>query len=188
MRMQNWLVVAGVAAAMCFGASNSLAQQDNAGQGGGRRGNRNIDPAQMQQRMLERYKEVLEVTKDDEWNVLQPLVQKVMAARRDTFGFGGMGRGMFGGRRGGGATPDQGAAAGGMRRGGFGQPSPEAEALQKAIEAKASTAEIKAALGKFVEAGKAKTEQLKAAQEELRKVLTVRQEAIAHLNGLLSPQ
>ncbi|MGA2863365.1 MAG: hypothetical protein ABSF95_02645 [Verrucomicrobiota bacterium] len=185
MRMQNWLVVAGVAAALCMGVSNSMAQQDNAGQGGGRRGNRNMDPAQMQQRMLERYKEVLEVTKDDEWNVLQPLVQKVMAARRDTFG--GMGRGMFGGRRGGGANPDQGGG-GGVRPGGFGQPSPEAEALQKAIEAKASTAEIKAALGRFVEARKAKAEQLKAAQEELRKVLTVRQEAIAHLNGLLSTQ
>jgi hypothetical protein len=57
--------------------------------------------------------------------------------------------------------------------------------LQKAIDAKAPKAEVKAALEKYVAARKAKQAELEKAQEELRKVLTSRQEAIATLNGLL---
>jgi hypothetical protein len=171
-----------------------MAQDNGGGGGGGGRRQRggNFDPAQMQQQRMERYKEVLEVNNDDEWNALQPMIQKVMDARRDTFAGGGMGRGGFGGRRGGqGGGGDQGGGGQGggnaMRGGGGrgGEPSPEAEALRKAIDAKATTGEIKAALAKFVESRKAKAEQLKVAQENLRKVLTARQEAIATLNGLL---
>jgi hypothetical protein len=97
---------------------------------------------------------------------------------------GGMGRGMFGGpRRGGGDNQP----AGGERRGGFmgQQPNPAAETLEKAIDAKAGKAELKAAITKYAEARKAKQAELEAAQENLRKVLTTRQEAIATLNGLL---
>ena len=67
----------------------------------------------------------------------------------------------------------------------FGSPSPEAEALQKAIDNKAPNSEIKAALAKYIESRKAKQADLEKAQAELRKVLTARQEAIASLNGLL---
>ena len=140
----------------------------------------------MQQRMMDRYKEVLEVTDDAEWKAMQPLVQKVMELRRDTH-VSGMGRGMFG--RGGPRRRRQWAASrpqGQQRRGGMfgGTPSPEAEALQKAIDSKASKAEIKAALDKYVASRKAKQAALEQAQEDLRKVLTSRQEAIATLNGL----
>lgn len=189
MRMQNWLVTAGVAAALCFGVSNSLAQGGGGG-GGRQRGGRggNMDPAQFQQMMMDNVKQTLEVNNDDEWKVLEPLVQKVMDARQQV---GNPGRGMFMGRggrggRGGGDNPggDQGNQP--QRRGGFGQnASPEAEALQRAIDAKASKAELKAALNKYVEARKTKQDQLKAAQEDLRKVLTARQEAIATVGGLL---
>ena len=64
-------------------------------------------------------------------------------------------------------------------------PSPEAEALQKAIDAKASNAELKAAMAKYNAARKEKQEALDKAQAELRKVLSVRQEAIAVSSGLL---
>jgi hypothetical protein len=174
--MQNWLA-AGIGAALCFSASNSLAQDNGGGGGGGRR----------QRGNLERYKEVLEVNNDDEWNAMQPLIQKVTEARRETFA-GGMARGMFGGRRGGQGGSEGGAERGGgnaMRRGPGGEPNPDAEALRKAIDAKAGTAEIKAALAKYVASRQARQEQLKTAQENLRKVLTARQEAIATLNGLL---
>jgi hypothetical protein len=139
----------------------------------------------MQQQMMDRYKEVLEVTDDAEWKAMQPLVQKVMEARRDSFG--GMGRGMFGrgGPRGGnnGQPADQ---QGQSRRGMFGgAPNPDADALQKAIDSKASKAEIKAALEKYVASRKAKQAALEQSQADLRKVLTSRQEAIATLNGLL---
>ena len=67
----------------------------------------------------------------------------------------------------------------------MGQPSPEAEALQRAIDGKASNSELKAALAKFVESRKAKQAELEKAQTELRKVLSLRQEAVATANGLL---
>lgn len=179
----QWLMLAAVAIVACLGTSN-LTAQDNPPRGdrpqrGGGGGGGNWDPAQMQQRMLERYKERLEVTNDDEWKALEPLVQKVMDARMQTMA--GIGRGMFG--RGGGPGGDN---NGGQRRGGFGgEPSPAAEALQKAIDSKASASELKAALAKYDEARKAKQAELDKAQANLRKVLSVRQEALATLNGLL---
>jgi hypothetical protein len=181
--MNHWLVAAGVAAVMSLGANQVAAQPDNAGPGGGgRQGRGNFDPAQFQQRMLERTKEMLEVTDDAEWKAMQPLVQKVMDLRRQSFG--GMGRGMFGrGQRGGDNPPggNQGQRRGGM----FGTPSPEADALQKAIDSKASKAETKAALEKYQASRKANQAALEQAQADLRKILTTRQEAIATLNGLL---
>ena len=161
MRINQWLVMAGIASVMSLGASQLMAQPNDGGQaapggqggpggpgGGGRQGRGNFDPAQFQQRMMDGYKQALEVTDDAEWKAMQPLVQKVMDARRDTFS--GMGRGMFGrgGPRGGNnAQPaDQ---QGQQRRGGFGgAPNPDADALQKAIDSKASKAELKAALDK----------------------------------------
>ena len=179
--MNQWLVAAGVAAVMSFAANQVIAQPDNAPPGGGGRQGRG-DPAQFQQRMLERTKEVLEVTDDAEWKAMEPLVQKVMDLRRQSFS--GMGRGMFGrGPRGGDNPPggDQAPRRGGM----FGTPSPEADALQKAIDSKASKAEMKAALEKYQASRKANQAALEQAQADLRKVLTSRQEAIATLNGLL---
>ena len=153
--------------------------------GSGGPGPMNFDPAQMQQTVLERYRQMLEVTNDDEWAAVKPLIQKVMEAR--LAGFAGMGRGMMGGpgRGGPGGGVNAQAGQGGGRAGMFGQTMPEAEALQKAIDAKASKAEIKAALEKFVAARQAKQNELQQAQDTLRKVLTARQEATATLNGLL---
>jgi hypothetical protein len=181
--MNQWLVAAGVAAVMSFGANQVAAQPDNAPPGGGGRpGRGNFDPAQMQQRMMERTKEVMEVTDEAEWKAIEPRVQKVMDLRRESFS--GMGRGMFGrGSRGGDNPPggDQGQRRGGM----FGAPNPEADALQKAIDSKASKAELKAALEKYVASRKAKQADLEKAQAALRELLTPRQEAIATLNGML---
>ena len=58
-------------------------------------------------------------------------------------------------------------------------------ALQKAIDDKAPAAEIKAKLKIVQDEAKANQAKLAAAQEELRSVLTPRQEAIATLRGLL---
>ncbi len=186
MKKTTQLLTMAAALVMCLGTSN-LTAQDNPPAGGDRpqrgggQGRGNFDPAQMQQRMLERYKETLEVTNADEWKAMEPLVQKVMEARMQSLA--GMGRGMFGrgGRGGDNNNGDQ-----GQRRGGFGgPPSPEAEALQKAIDSKASAAELKAAIAKYESARKVKQAELEQAQSNLRKVLTVRQEALATLNGLL---
>jgi hypothetical protein len=186
MKLNRSLLLASTAAFLCLGVSQtSLAQQDNGGPPPGRR---NFDPAQFRQRMMDNLKEQLEVTDDTEWKALEPMVQAVMDARMASMS--GMGRGMFGGPRRRANATDGGNNNGNngdqQRRGPFGQtPSPEADALQKAIDAKAPKAEIKAALEKFVASRKAKQTDLEKAQEQLRKVLTSRQEAIATLNGLL---
>lgn len=163
---------AGVALGVCLMSLNVQAQE--------RPDRGNFDPEQMRQRMMERYREQLEIKSDEEWKAIEPRVTKVMEARRDVGFGGGFGfRGPGGPRRGG----DEGDR--GRRREFGGGPSPEAEALQKAIEAKASNEEIKTKLTKFREARKAKEATLAKAQEDLRKVLTVRQEASAVMMGLL---
>ncbi len=180
--MKKWntrLMTATLATVWCLGAGSLLAQ-NNGGGGGGARGGRggqggqgggNFDPAQMQQRMMDRYWEQLDITDAGEKTALEPLIKAVMDARMSSFG-GMMGRGNRGGRPGGdtttGNTPP---------RTGFGAPNPAAEALQKAIDAKASNAELKAAIAKFNEARKAKQAELEAAQAKLRAALSVLQEA-----------
>jgi hypothetical protein len=183
--MNQWLVMAGVAAMMSLGASQVVAQPNNGGPGagGGRPGRGNFDPAQFRQQMMDNVKQALEVTSDDEWKALEPLIQKVMDTGMQARG--GMGRGMMF-RRNRGGDNAQPADQGQQRRGGFGgTPSAEAEALQKAIDSKASKAELKAALDKYVASRQTKQAELEKAQADLRKVLTSRQEAIATLNGLL---
>jgi hypothetical protein len=183
MKIKQLFAVCGMAAALVLGASNAFAQNDNGGNGGGNGGGGfgggrgNFDPAQFQQRIMDNIKDQLGFTNDTDWSAVQPLVQKVMDAQRDARG-AGMGR-MFGRNRGG----DQG---GGNRRGMFGgTPSPEAEALQKAIDDNAPAAQIKDLLAKYKDSQKAKQAKLAAAQADLRSVLTVKQEAQATLLGLV---
>ena len=177
MKIKNLFIVCGAAAMLLLGISRSFAQNENGGdQGGNRRGN--FDPAQFQQRMMSRFQSELGITNDTDWSAVQPLVQKVMDAQRDARGASLMR--MFGrGNRTGG---DQ----GGNRRGGFGgTPSPEAEALQKAVDDNAPAAQIKDLLTKYQASQKDKQAKLAAAQDELRAVLSVKQEAQATLLGLL---
>jgi hypothetical protein len=158
-----------------------LAQSNSVDAGGGGRGRGNFDPAQAQQRMMDNIKERLAFTNDTDWAVVQPLIQKVLDTRRE-LGPGGMGFGRFGGRGGGGGDN----ASQNNRRNAFFQPSPEAEALQKTIDDKAPTAQVKAALEKYRATRKVKQAKLEQAQEDLRKVLSVRQEAQAALLGLVN--
>ena len=109
-------------------------------------------------------------------------MQKVNDARREVGG-GGLGR-MFGRNRGGGQGGGQGGPGGG-RGGMFGTPSPEEEALQKALDDNAPSGQIKDALAKYKTAHKAKQAKLEAAQAELKKVLSMKQEAQATLLGLV---
>ncbi len=177
------MAMVAMTAALCLSAGSLLAQ-DNGGGGGGGGGRRgggggNFDPAQFQQRMMDNVKDRLEFTNDSDWSAVQPLVQKVMDARRDTMQ--GMGR-MFGGRnRGGGGN---GGGGGGGAFGGT--PNPDAEALQQAIDSNAPAAQIKTLLDKYRTSQKAKQAKLEASQADLRKVLTQKQEAQAVLMGLLN--
>jgi hypothetical protein len=176
-------VLGGIAAVLLSGATQAFAQQERPNRG-------NFDPEQMRQRMMERYKEQLAVKDEGEWKIIQERIEKVTEARREVGAGGGFGMG-FGGRRGGGGPGGGGdnAGGGGARPGGGGglrgEASPEAAALQKAIDSKAPADEIKQKLAKLREARKEKEAKLEKTQEDLRKVLSVSQEASAVLLGLL---
>ncbi|HVS50996.1 MAG TPA: hypothetical protein VHD62_01480 [Opitutaceae bacterium] len=166
--------------------ANSGQAGDNANGNGGGRGRRgqngngggrgNFDPAQMQQQMIDRIREQLGVTDDAEWAVISERLNKVMELRRTASPMGGFNFRGFGGPGG----------NGGGRRGGNGAAAnPEQEALTQAITDKLPDAEIKSRLERLREVRKKNEEALTKAQEDLRAVLSVRQEAAAVVAGLL---
>ena len=178
-KLKQILLVAGCAAALCFTTGKLQAQ-----------GRGNFDPAQIKQNMVDSFKDRMSVTNDDEWKVLEAAISKVVDAQFEARAGSIRGFGGFGQRRNrGGNTNSTDTATQPQRQrggpGGFGQPSPEADDLQKAIEAKAPKDEINAKLAKLREANAAKEAKLAAAQDDLKKLLTPRQEAIAVLYGLL---
>jgi hypothetical protein len=152
------------------------------GQPGGRG---NFDPAARRQQMMDRLKEQLGAS-DDEMQALMPKIEKVMQLQRDAGG-GGM-RGMFGGRRGG-----QGGPGGPGGAGGPGGPTgPESPVRQKAAELQETLAnkdakpdEIKAKLDALRQARQQAKQDLTAAQQELKGLLTQRQEAVLVEFGML---
>jgi len=195
MKASQKLVVLGLVGALCMSTSPLLAQDNPPAtkpsqSGSTRPGRGNYDPAQFQQRMLDNVKERLGFS-DADWSAVQPLVQKVFDARRDTRTSG---TSMYrSSRRSGGdqanrPSGDQASSAGGdrgNRPSSSSSPSPETLALQKAIDDNAPAGQIKDALDKFRASKKEKEAKLAAAQEDLRKVLSAKQEAQATLMGLL---
>ncbi len=150
-----------------------------------RRGGGRGDPAQWRQRMIDHMKEQLG-TSDDEFKAIQPKLEKVFQAQRDVMG--GMG---FGGRRGGGpgGPGGPGGGPGGAGAGGDQPPSAVQEkrhALQQTLENKdAKPEEIKAKLEEYRAARSQAKQDLTKAQDDLRGVLTQRQEAVLIMDGLL---
>jgi hypothetical protein len=129
-----------------------------------------MDPAQWRQRFMDRIKESLEVS-NEEWMAIEPLVTAVSEKQRQA-GMGRMG-GMFGGDR---------------RRGGDNQPQgpTEVQDLRDALEKKDTpAADLQAKLKALRDMRQKQETELKAAREELRKVLTARQEAQLVLFGML---
>ena len=174
-------------AVICI-AALSLSTGNVAAQGGGGGGRGNFDPAQMRQRMLDRLKTQFEVTDDAEWTVLSAAIGKVIDARAAVMSGAVRGGGRQRGGNNGGNGGDAAATDNNNRpqRGGFGgTPSTEATDLQTAIDAKAPADEIKAKLQKLRDSNAANEAKLASAQDDLKKLLTSRQEAIAVLNGLL---
>lgn len=138
-------------------------------------GRGNFNPEEMQQRMSAMLREQFDVADDAEWKLISDRITAVTELRRNTLAGGGG----FGGMRGG-----PGGAVAGGGRGGRGA-SPEQDALRQAITDKLPEAEIKSRLERLREVRKANEEKLTKAQEELRAILSVRQEAVAVMAGLL---
>ena len=129
----------------------------------------------MFEREMERIKKKLGAT-DDEWAIIQPRLKKVMEMARSVSGAGGMMPMMFG-------AVDPGSQDGETPK----DPAQlAAEELQKTLDKDApTTAEIKAKLTALRGAREKNKQKLAAAQEELRDVLTLKQEAILVMMGLL---
>jgi len=176
MKMKTMLgSVLGMITGMCLCCGSLQAQDDNGGGPGGGPGDfggggpgGGFNSTQFQQGMMDQIRQELNVTNDDEWAAIQPLVQKVMDARREVGNGGGMGMRGPGGP------------------GGFGaQAGSEQQALQKAIDENAPVQQIKDALARYRAARKDKQTKLETAQASLKSVLNVKQEAQAVLLGLL---
>lgn len=113
------------------------------------------------------------VADDAEWTLISTRITAVMELRRSAVGgFGG-----------------------GFRAGAAGDPtrinrpgrtaSPELDALRTAVTDNMPDGEVKARLDRYREVRKQNEAKLEKAQEDLRTVLTVRQEALAVTLGLL---
>jgi hypothetical protein len=144
-----------------------FAQDQNAA---GRRGN--FDPAQMRERFMNNIKEQLGAA-DDEWQVLQPKIEQVMAAQRT--GRGGAFAGAMGRGRGGDRPAEQETAV-----------QTASRELRTALENRnASAEELGRKLAALREAREKARLELAAAQKELKELVTVRQEAQLVSLGLL---
>ena len=199
MKLNRVIMLCAVVAVIALSIGDAFAQNNGGGNGGGGFGNGggrrnrggnggNFDPAQMQQRRLDNVRQQLDFTNDTDWSAVQPLVQKVLDAQQAARNGGG--RGGFGGRSGGNNGQNGNNNNGntnGPGRGGFGpQPSPEAVALQQAIDNDASPDQLKDLLAKYDASQKTKQAALAAAQANLRQILTVKQECQATMMGLLN--
>jgi hypothetical protein len=170
------------------------------GGGGGGFGGRGqqMDPAQFRQQLQDRaqefFREQLSVTNDEEWSVIGPRISAVTLLKTETVAnaMGAM-RGIMAANRGATGQAGNGQAGNGQgnanrRMGGLGafaQSTAEADALQVAIDGNLPAEQLKAAMARLREARKRKQAQLAAAEDQLREVLTVRQEAILVSLGML---
>jgi hypothetical protein len=171
-----------------------------------------FNPEDMKKRMVDGFRDRLDVKDNDEWSLISERIGKILEIRFAGFaGRGGQGstRGGQGSTRGGDRSrPEADGARGGERgearggerggdnRGGGnrtrgntrtrgGDPNSASGKLNAAIEANASGDEIKSLLAKLRAERKAAADTLKKAQDGLREVLTSRQEAIMVVSRML---
>ena len=177
----------------------SLAQDDanrrrkGGEEGGGGRGN--MSPQEMQERITSRLREMLDVPDDEEWKIISARLMAVTQLRRSSGAPSMFGGGMFPGRGGGSPGGGGGGGSGGgggdssrggrSGRGGMTGGNSETAALSSAVRDKLPEAEIKARLDRVRQVRKENEVKLTKAQEELRAVLSIRQEAVAVMWGLL---
>ena len=137
-------------------------------------------------RMNDRIKTALKAT-DDEWAVIQPLLEKVQTlqfANRPSFGGFGGGNNRRRGDGGNQASPSPSPSTNNNRPERTG--SPEATALKTALETDGtSDADIKTKLQALRDSRKKNAADISVAREDLKKVLTLRQEAVLVNMGIL---
>ncbi|MHC4353480.1 MAG: hypothetical protein ACYS0H_12285 [Planctomycetota bacterium] len=172
-RFLHPLLIVGIMAAVLVSGMLIAEAQDKGTRGQGRRGDRpggamrdRGEPAQMAQRL----RTALNCT-DEEWAAIEPKLTNVTQAQSTSR------RGGMMGRRGGPQGRPGGPPA---------AESTEAKELRKVLESDDTPDnEIKAKLKALRDARKKSDDALKKAREELREVLTTRQEARLVLSGIL---
>lgn len=154
-----WLVLA-LFFLVPLAARDAAAQSGFGGNRAGKAGSR--ESGKGMAKVMERLRAKLEVSNEQEWAIIQQRLERVFRAQREVQ------NGVF--------TKKPGAAAAGES---------DAVRLRRQLEAKAPSREIRASVSRVRELLKQKQGELETAQEDLRSVLTPRQEAIALLNGWL---
>lgn len=161
----------------------------NGGNNGGGRGNR--DPAEMRQRMESRLKELLGAS-DQEWAVLQPKVEKLFDAQRQQMAGRGTGMALlFRPDRGDRGNGNNGNDRGGNRGGRPDRPDENSAVavrtreLQEALRDNATPDVLKAKLAALRDARTKARDEYAKAQQELRELLTLKQEATMIMLGML---
>ena len=179
-----------------FAQDNSAAEPDPRRERPEGAERRTFDPSAMRDRMNDFLRQRLEITDDAEWDIIKERIAKVTELRqtssdnpagsiRALAAIGGGGPGA-GGREGAAAGGGPGPGGNNRQRGGReGAVPPEAVALVQALRNQSSESEIISRLEKLRAARQLAASTLAQAQEDLRIVLTPRQEAIAVITGLL---
>ncbi len=142
----------------------------------------NMTPEEMRQRMTAALREQFKVENDEEWTLISERIMKVQDLRRSTM-MGGTFMGLMGRSMGGHSGSDTGSRFRSSMSGSGS--SPEVQALTAALRNNATNADLKARLERLREVRTQNAAKLATAQEELRAVLDLRQEALAVLMGLL---
>ena len=168
-------------------ASTGFAQANNGGRQNGRGNRGNGQPGQGRQQFDQRLKDQLGVS-DDEWNALQPRIDKVRQLQRDASTRGPRNANGRNGRGNRNRNQDQNANSNSNSN--PDRPTSEvqqkAQALQQLLDSKdASQDAIKAAVTDFRQARAKARGDLKKAQDDLRDLLTARQESVLVMAGLL---
>lgn len=183
-RRSTLLFLVGATVALTPALAQSPATTETA-PAGERRERRWPNAGEIRERMSAALREQFQVEDDEEWKLIYERIERVAELRRSTGAGGPMGAAMaFRAARGGGTSGDA-PATGGGRGGLAGLAGPETESLVTALRANAPEAEIRSRLERLRAARKANEVKLATAQEELRSVLNLRQEAIAVTIGLL---
>jgi hypothetical protein len=134
------------------------------------------NPDEAQERALAKLREQFDVADDAEWAIISERITRVNELRRTVSSSGSGFKG----------TPSIGDRSKRTSRSGTSAFS-EQDALRSAVRDKLPDAEIKARLSRVHEVHRQNELKLAKAQAELRAVLTVRQEAVAVIVGLLPP-
>ena len=160
------------------------AQGPQGGRQGGRQGGQpgqrqrgNFDPAEMQQRMADRMREQLGAS-EEEWKIIGPRLTQVMTLSRESRGGGMMGmfgRGARGGR--GGPGGPQGRELTGVAK--------IQDELRTLLDGNPSADQLKAKLTSLRQAREKARQELAAAQQSLKQVLSLKQECQLVLMGML---